>query len=332
MKYIFHIGMGKTGTSSIQFALQHNQEKLAAQNAHYLGMWFSIADQKYNGFARSREIFDGTEEEVKQRARAFHEACIALANELGFDTMILSNESLFELFDRAAPFFEQITELGDVQFVLYFRDPNQWLPSAFTQWSLFHKGPPGPIRSFEQQVQGLVHAYDPARKWHEKFGDRLSVREHSKEKDVVQDFATTIGFDLSPPEGRVQERSENAEILLRALFNDRFPTPVLPDRFNGTVFSVNRGKPHKLENMVQTCFSTEGASEAIAENMPTFEFIRDTFGLDFTQSAPRAAKEIDTEALRNRTIDYLVEITLRQALQLRKLEKEVQEMKAGNSD
>ncbi len=329
MKYIFHIGMGKTGTSSIQFALAHNQQELAQQNAHYLGMWFGLAHPQFDGPRNGRAFFDGTQEELQTRANEFHAACCELGKESGADTMILSNESLFELIDKTAPFFNALSGMADVRFVLYFRDPQQWLPSAFTQWSVFHKGPPGPIRSFDQQVHGLVHAYDPARKWKAQFGDQLNVREHAKEVDVVQDFAATIGFTLTPPEGRVQVRSEDAELLLRGLFNNRFPTPVLPERFNNMVFSVNRGHPPKLEDMIETCFSMEGADAAIAENMETFEFIRDAFGLDFTKSASQTQKPVDHEQLRNRTLDYLIEITMRQSLQLRKLEKELQELRDG---
>ena len=36
---LFHIGMGKTGTSSIQYALDSSADRLAAKGVRYLGMW-----------------------------------------------------------------------------------------------------------------------------------------------------------------------------------------------------------------------------------------------------------------------------------------------------
>ena len=330
MSYIFHIGMGKTGTSSIQRALNLNSDTLAGQKAHYLGMWFSIMGQDYAGMAGTHQFFKASPEELAEKAAAFHAACQAYGAEAGVETFILSNESLFTMVNECAPFYRALSELADVKFVLYFRDPHQWLPSAFTQWSIFHKGPPGEIRRFEEQVGGLVHTYDHVRQWAELFGDQVTVREHAKEIDVVQDFAETIGFALTPPEGRVQERSEDAELVLRALFNNRFPTPVLPERFNGMVFNASRGQPPVLDDMIDRCFSMEGADTAIAENAATFEFIRDQFGLDFTTREAKPPKEVDRTALRERVMDYLIEITLRQSQQLRKLEKEIEDLKGGS--
>lgn len=49
MKIVFHIGMGKTGTSSIQAALSQNAGELRKQGALYLGMWFDRLDPSYKG-------------------------------------------------------------------------------------------------------------------------------------------------------------------------------------------------------------------------------------------------------------------------------------------
>jgi len=54
-KLIVHIGMGKTGTTSIQRALRISTKELDSKGVKYLGMWFEF----------ERDSFVGTKETVK---------------------------------------------------------------------------------------------------------------------------------------------------------------------------------------------------------------------------------------------------------------------------
>ena len=64
MRLILHVGMGKTGTSSIQKVLEANQAGLKAQKAHYLGMWFDFVDPRYHGIQGVRDVFEQSPDEL----------------------------------------------------------------------------------------------------------------------------------------------------------------------------------------------------------------------------------------------------------------------------
>lgn len=324
MKIIFHIGMGKTGTSSLQQTLAANADELQQQKTHYLGMWFGLIAPEYNGLRGVPYLFCNSPEEQRALARRFYDAC---ATKTGFETFILSNEGIFDQIRRAVPFFEALGALADVSFVLYIRDPQSWLPSAFTQWGIRHKEQPGPVQPFETRARTLISSYDAVRNWQENFGERLQVRRHSPEIDVTQDFAETVGITLSPLDQRFLERGEDSEIVLRALFNDRYSDRVLPELFNKVVLNTNRRPVADLDEMIHRCFDMDNLDEIIAERAETFAYIRDMFGFDFTTVNPKP-RTVDEDAVRARLLDYLTEIVLQQGTRIYRLEMELANLKA----
>ncbi len=327
MKVIFHIGMGKTGTSSVQTALRQNQDVLEAHDACYLGMWFDFIDPAFNHVDGFQAFAHQTPDALSACADTFIESL----EEKGHTLYIHSNEGLFGLADRMKPFFSALIEKGvDLSLIAYIRPPHDWLPSAFTQWNIRHKQQKGPVQTFAQRAPTLLGVYAAAKIWHENFPDHFEARLYDKGTDVVSDFAGVLNIPLVPPANRSLERTTDAETVLRALFNDRFEPPVLPELFNNTVMSGHRGLPRTIDDMIDRTLEFEGLDQIVADRADIFTYIKDEIGLDLradTPSGPRRA--VDHEAIHHKLMDYLVFITLEQSLQIRRLKKEMGDLKAN---
>lgn len=327
MKLILHIGMGKTGTSSIQTALRTNPAALAEQKVHYLGMWFDAIDPAYLNHFGFRAFLALDEQELQKAAVVFAAHMTQVAETTGAETFILSNEGIFGHVHQIKPFLQELAKHVDLSLVAYIRNPYKWLPSAFTQWGLFHKQHHGPLQAFRERAATLIGQYAAAPAWIETYGDALTVRLHDTSIDVVEDFCTTCGITLVPPEKRALERSEPAELLLRAAFNNRYPGEVFPDRFRRMVLSPKYAVP-SLRDMADLCFRHEGLVDIVEARRDLFETLPEKLGPDFeflnqpdtSQGMPDAAE------LQTRVIDHLVEIMFQQGERIAKLEKQVQDM------
>ncbi|MGB0925887.1 MAG: hypothetical protein ACPGVA_01675 [Pikeienuella sp.] len=325
MKIIFHIGMGKTGTSSIQHALSENRAALAAKSTHYFGMWFSELDPSYRGFDGQAAFLQAAATDPEGMADRFCQMCRQQAEKRGTETFILSNEGLFGHVSSFAPFVSALTTLMDVSLVMYVRDPRAWLPSAYTQWGIRHKEQPGEVQGFAERARVLIGQYSGVRLWNEAFPDHLIAREHAKGLDVVQDFANVIGIPLAPPKERVLERAEDAEILLRAVFNNRFKDPVLPERFSRVVLNTSNRPAADVGAMIERCFDMSSLDDVLKGASEDLAYLKDTLGMDFTSTGEAPAPPDET-AIKTRMVDYLVEITLQQSLRLQKLERQLKNL------
>ena len=201
MKLVMHIGMGKTGTSSIQRALATNQQRLAAQRAAYLGMWFDAIDPSFEGLMGQRHFAAGDAEQMHDRALALRSILERRAASEGIETFVFSNEAIFPSVATMTPFLAALGERLDLRLVTYLRDPRSWLPSADAQWGIRHKVEGGPIRPFPERARTLIENYEAIRAWVERFPDILVVRRFEKGADVVADFAAVAGVALEAPGG-----------------------------------------------------------------------------------------------------------------------------------
>ncbi|MFU8863555.1 MAG: polysaccharide biosynthesis protein [Rhodobacterales bacterium] len=327
MKLILHIGMGKTGTSSIQTALRTNAAALAEQKVHYLGMWFDAIDPAYINHLGLRAFVALDETELQKAAVVFAAHVNQLAETTGAETLILSNEGIFGQVHKMKPFLEELRKHVDLSLVAYIRNPYKWLPSAFTQWGLFHKEHKGPLQSFRVRAATLIGQYAAAPVWIETYGDALTVRLHDTSIDVVEDFCATCGITLDPPKKRALERSEPAELLLRAAFNNRYQGEVFPERFRRMVLSPRHAVP-SLHDMTDLCFQHDGLVEIVQDRRELFETLHERLGADFDfLTPPEVSKALpDAAELQTRVIDHLVEIAFQQGERIGKLEQQIQEL------
>lgn len=332
MKVIMHIGMGKTGTSSIQKALRDNKDRLAGQDAAYLGMWFTDVDPGFARYDGQRAFFASSPEEMEVHAHAFLKAIQRRHEETGVTRVIMSNEGFFGRHQKLAPFLDVVAQNVDMKLIAYVRDPRSWLPSAYTQWGVRHKENSGPVQPFAERARTLIRQYRPLKAWREQFGDALDVRAYEKGLDVVRDFAEASGVELQVSDKRSLERAEPAEVLLRALFNDRFEGPAMPNLFANAVLGAGQAPPVAIDEMAERCFEQSSLDEIIAENQRHFDYIRDEIGIDLMAGPAPVNRKPDPDALSDRLMDYLVEITLGQAQRIHRLERDVKKLTTTPSE
>lgn len=324
MRLILHIGMGKTGTSSIQKALEASHEKLAEQDVHYLGMWLDMLGEPFKGFRGLPALFGTPPEKQQELAQVFVAHMHDIADNEGPETFVFSNEALFQQACRITPFIEVLKRETQLDIIAYMRDPHQWLPSAFAQWGIRHKTEAGPLQPFPEAGRSLIRQYESMADWIERFCENLVVRRHDKSLDVVKDFAEFCGFDLVEGNGRFLERSEPAELLMRAAFNSRFKDQVLPERFNNHVFP-NGKRVRSLRDLASLCFQYDQLEEIVEEQRPLFEGLARELGpdFDFLGGEGVSRDQPDYAQIQQRVIDYLVELSLDQALRIERLESRI---------
>lgn len=153
-KLIIHIGMGKTGSSSIQSTLRDNSSLLAKNGIAYLGLMLEYAEkkkfdwQKVYGWPTFRE--ESKDIANKQLIDIFTHIEKDLSPEI--TTLIWSNESLFGNIELISPALLCLDEIFDVQAIGYIRRPDSWIASAYIQWGIKHKSYTGPLQRFKKWV------------------------------------------------------------------------------------------------------------------------------------------------------------------------------------
>ncbi|WP_096788027.1 polysaccharide biosynthesis protein [Rhodobacter sp. CZR27] len=327
MEIILHIGMGKTGTSSIQNALRQNRERLARQGVDYLGIWFDAADRRFLGYDGQAAFFRSTPEEMRTHAGRFLDTLKRRAEASGIDRFILSNEGTFAQGTQMRPFIEDLRKHATVRLIAYVRNPREWLPSAYMQWSIYHKTYPGPIRPYAAVAPQLVRSYAAIQVWGETFSDLLTLRPFRKDVNVVADFGAQLGLAIDIPEARILERTDAGESMLRALYNNRQRDSALPHLFNAAFQGLRFPKTPRIEDLLKDSFSYDGTEAAIAENRAPFDYIRETFGIDLLADEGSPPKTPAADALRDRLLEHVLQIVMQQADRIRALEQRVEEMK-----
>lgn len=326
MRLIFHIGMGKTGSSSIQHALASNNIQLSKQNAQYLGMWFDMIDNKYRGVQNQSQFFDLPKDEILKGADRLI-AVLREKNETqGFETFLFSNEALSGRAQSLEPLIFKLQEGGiEVSLIGYARDPSAWLASAYVQWGIHDKTDQGPLQPFATKARTLVSWYNGLLEWHRLMGEILTVRPYDLATDIVSDFAEAVGVVLEAPKTRVYERVEDAEIFLRARFNSRFDKTVLPDLFNKSVFHGLSVVP-TLDDILARSFDYAETSVIVAESAKLFDEFFAAFGFDLREAGVKPPSLPDAEELRRRLLDAVMEISLEQARRIHDLEYRISKL------
>lgn len=328
MEIILHIGMGKTGTSSIQQALSDNAGGLHAQGVLYMGMWFGLVDRLFVGLPGQNRFFQSDDAAMRAHAERLVARLRVLQAETGISRFIYSNEEFYGQVRRMAPFVSALRGMADVRLLAYARDPREWLPSAYSQWSMFHKNYAGPLRPYNEMARTLVFVYSGFRLWGETFGDVLTVRPFAKSINVVEDFARTLGLALDLPAQRTLERVDAAEGLMRAVYNNRLEGNTLPAQFDAAMKGVELAKSLSVDRLVETAFDYSQTDAVVAEAAPIFGYIRTTFGIDLLAGPPPHHATVEAQDLRNRALEHVLQIVMSQADRIRALEQAVAALRA----
>ena len=83
-----------------------------------------------------------------------------------------------------------------------------------------------------------------------------------------------------------------------------------------------------LEDIASESFDYSSVEGVISENTELFENFKSNVGIDLLSYPAKQHKIPDVEALRNRLVDYLLQLTVAQTQRLRKLETEIDEIKS----
>lgn len=328
MEVILHIGMGKTGTSSIQAALTQSAPALREQGVEYLGMWFDMIDPAFRGLAGQPNFFRSGPEEMQAHARRFAAFLAERRRTGGCTRFILSNEGIYGQVRTVLPFLEELRRHVPLRLVAYVRDPRDWLPSAYSQWSIFHKNYEGPVRPFAEMARQQVKVYSGFQLWGEAARDILTVRPFLKQKNVVEDFAEVLGISLTPPANRRQARVEADQAALRIFYNTRLPGNTLPWVFDGAFKGLDLSATPVLEDVVDRMLDYRETDRIVSEARPLFDYLRTRFGIDFPPSEAEIEPPPDAEALRRRLTEHLLQIVMNQADRIRALEEAVAALQA----
>ena len=323
MELILHIGMGKTGTSALQKALKDSNADLRGQGVLYLGMWMhDPADPT----APTHQAFFGVDDTAwRERGKKIAALAEKAAGD-GISKFVVSNESFFHHGPKFQAFIDGFG--GPVKAVAYVRRPESWLPSAYLQWGVRHKTRTGPIPSFGEFARQIVHQYSELLFWQDAMGENLTIRPYDEIDNVVSDFYALCGIDLAAPKSRFYTRGEDAENVVRALFNNRFEGEVPPGRFNGVIGKM-LDEVTPLDAAITETLDFSETPEIVEETRGIFEDFAAKTGVDLLAGPEQSAPGLDRDAVRDRIFDYVLRLSLEQSVRIRGLERRLEDLEGG---
>lgn len=321
VELIFHVGMGKTGTTSLQAALSENSETvLRDAGLCYLGMWMGMVDPAFEGYGGFQKFLRQTPERQQQSAARLVAHVQERAAREGFTRFLVSNEEYLEWGRALSPFFSALAEQIPLRVLIYARPAGSWLPSACAQWGAYHKTNMGPVAPVQDVARRLVQQYDHILSWHETLGERIHVRLFDRKTDLFADFSTQIGADLPPASRNLQARPAPADLLLRTAFNSHFKAPMLPNAYNQQVLPLlTNGLPRNLSDKFAHLYAYDTLADVITGHEPVWQEIRTRFGIDLATEPVSAPPPYEPAELIDALLGNLLDLTTRQAADLREL-------------
>ena len=234
MKIIFHVGAGKTGTSSIQGTLLRSSDRLKGSGVFYLGLMLEFSPVKLFPWqcpSATKEFSSLSSEQAQSQVELVLRKTIEQLEKFEVHTLVWSNEWFFGQCGLLAHPLKRLESDGhDVEVVAYVRRHDDWARSAYSQWGIKHKTYEGNIISFKDyDQQRRVYFAGSIKPWDQFFAQKFTLRNFDAVDDVVSDFADIVGIDRSLLLAeRANDTPGGEELLLRAVFNDRRSGEVLP--------------------------------------------------------------------------------------------------------
>lgn len=326
MQIYFHVGMGKTGTSAIQKALQDNTASLTKSQFHYLGRNFGLISNEYSSPTAHNELIKLDGPNLKKAARQFLRALERIKTRKNVKSFIFSNESLFHHCNSLAPFFNVLMQSCDVKFVIYLRSPKSWLPSAYSQWRVRHKVTHGPMKSFESEAPILVNNYADIKPWLKRYKDNIIVKSYDAAENVVDDFCETVGLKTKLKQGgRFYQREAPSNIIFRTAFNNHFKEPIRPDVFEKNFKDAGE---YSLTDLEKLCLDHSSIDKVIDDSKSLFKYIQKNTGINLLKNTPKKTKEHkNSEVLKDEIIGRLIQIAVLNRLEINKLQARLENSK-----
>lgn len=242
MKLIFHIGAGKTGSTSIQRTLKENDALLKEKGVWYLGLMLERTTTKLFEWQRNSSVVADfhhlSNDEAKRQLLEVFRPIIKEAKEKNIETLIWSNESFLGGKHNFIGALQELQKEGmEIEILIYVREYASWVRSAYSQWGIKHKTYKGKLQTFrEWSTAHTPSFFKQMKNLLEIMPETVNVRNMSVVEDVVLDFfefAKIKSEDINI--FRDNDSPKNEELFLRALFNSKYHAQVLPARFNNVL-------------------------------------------------------------------------------------------------
>lgn len=236
---IFHIGAGKTGTSSIQRSLSNQKKDLVSAGWDYWGLMLDQCPVKKYDWqkASASKLFLALDSTM---ALAQVEEVLGLSIDdclsRGVKTAIWSNEWFFGRHHNVIPALENLRKTGvSVTIVAYVRNHASWAKSAYVQWGIKHKTYSGPIVDFQEYIKSRpVRFASTLRPWLDAFPTSTYIKNFDVVSDVVEDFSRLVEIPCRIRSVRVNESPGMEELFLRAFYNSFVRDESMPVEFDRT--------------------------------------------------------------------------------------------------
>ena len=293
MKAILHIGVSKTGSTTIQHFLASNRKELKHRNiyipvpdrvkshntlvlASYLpymlestSVFSYIGHQVYNSFVEEYFPYLNKEERTLthcEQCQLWGKICCEVETNCSKDDIVIFSAELLSLFHEDE--VEKVRKLmislfDDVTIVVYLRRQPEYIVSGYNTSIDWH-GAPCTIK------EQIPPAYDEIVKLWTIFGkDKIKIRlfdtKEFHDNDLLSDFAITCGFDIT---GLKREKNQNettmdsAELEFLRLFNSHVPRLLDPWTVNPDFYPLRQVLLSSQENREKSKAYRMSRSEA----------------------------------------------------------------------
>lgn len=252
-KLLIHVGAGKTGSTAIQNTLDKNKELLSNNNIKYLGMMLenctsSIASWQYpDGWVEFYN--EGLEKKLSEINMLFEKEFLDSDEDSVF---IWSNEAFFEhplLFKEIIDNLKKLPVDFTVEIFGFLRSHEQWLFSAYVQWSIKHKTYPGKVKSFKEWYHPeKVNFSSKVKNWLSIRNSVALFKSYDLQIDVAQSFFDHIGLSEYIKQKPSNTRASSTALMMWALYNNTIDGPSHPNELQNllSVNNVVNGTSHKI--------------------------------------------------------------------------------------
>lgn len=253
-KLVLHIGMHKTGTTSLQRVLGDSQDILRESNIYFArtnefdkpnSFYVSFLDNPTNHISfKNREIYDADEAKVEQdyllglwreRFESFEGDYFLISDE---ELSYLSKNEVSKMADFLSDYFNNIT------IIMYVREPGSFIPSIINEHVKY-----GVTEIDTKNFSKISYYKSRLKKYIEVFGEENIIirpfnKSYFKNGDLFDDFFHSLGidFDVSTLKNIVVNESlgQNSVTFLLE-YNKKFPRFINGEinKERGLAFRVN---------------------------------------------------------------------------------------------
>lgn len=334
MKLIFHIGAGKTGSTSIQRTLRENDALLKEKGIWYLGLMLERTDNKLYEWQQTSSVVPEfhqltTYQATKQLLDVFH-PIIKEAKEKNIETLVWSNESFLGGRHNFTEALQQLQKEGvEVEILIYVREYASWTRSAYVQWGIKHKTYKGKLQTFKEWSQRHAPSfYREMKNLLEIMPETVKVRNMSAVDDVVLDFLDYAKIEANGIRVfRDNDSPKNEELLLRALFNSKYREQVLPARFEniiGRQIPFAKSPKEYLEDLLPKKHDLENVLTQTSVDRDSLNQLLLKQGQSMLENDGVSLKSVDVNS--EKLLLALVDIVMQQSRRIDKLERQLTEI------